>query len=150
VGNFALSGALSTIMPIDLATRTPGPTISVGSNPDALAITPDQAPVAKIAVTPRVAGQPTSFDASASTVRFGTITSYAWSFGDGSPTLTTTTPTVTHVYAAPGSYTATVTETDSAGTSTTKVFTGQTMSRRGDPSAIATAGVQIAMLRFTG
>ena len=33
----------------------------------------------------------------------------------------------------------------------TKVFTGQTMSRRGDPSAIATAVVQIPVVpRFTG
>jgi YVTN family beta-propeller protein len=150
VGNFALTGAQTTVMPIDLATRVPGSPIAVGSNPDAVAITPDQAPVAKLSVTTGVAGQPTSFDASASTVQFGTIKSYVWNFGDGSPAATTATAVTTHVYGTAGSYTATVTETDSAGTSTTKVFTGQTMSRRGDPSAIATATVQIAMVRFTG
>jgi DNA-binding beta-propeller fold protein YncE len=152
VGNFTFEGTpLTTIQPIDLATRTVGARITVGRNPSALAITPDQAPVAKLSVTPGFAGQPTEFDASASTVRFGTITSYAWDFGDGSPPVTTSTATTTHVYAAPGSYTVRVTETDSAGTSTTKVFTGQTMSRRGDPSAIATAIVQIlAVPRFTG
>lgn len=37
--------------------------------------------------------------------------SYEWSFGDGSPVVTTAVPTVTHVYVAPGSYTATVTAT---------------------------------------
>jgi DNA-binding beta-propeller fold protein YncE len=153
VGSFAFfaDDALTTIQPIDLATRTVGARITVGKNPDALAITPDQAPVAKLAVTPGFAGQPTTFDASASTVRFGTITSYLWDFGDGSPPVTTSTPTTTHVFAESGSYTARVTETDSAGTSTTKVFTGQTMSRRGDPSAIATATVPIPVVpRFTG
>jgi hypothetical protein len=55
------------------------------------------------------------------------------------------------IYAASGAYTARVTETDSAGTSTTKIFTGQTTSRHGDPSAIATATVQIPVVpRFTG
>lgn len=152
VGNFTFEGTpLTTIQPIDLATRTVGSRITVGRNPSALAITPDQAPVAKLSVAPGFAGQPTTFDASASTVRFGTITSYAWDFGDGSPPVTTSNPTTTHVYAASGPYTARVTETDSAGTSTTKVFTGQTMSRRGDPSAIATAVVQIPVVpRFTG
>src|SRR5262249_18379613 len=100
----------------------------------------------------------TAFDASASTVRFGTITSFAWDFGDGTAPVTTSTPTTTHVYAVAGSSTASVTETDSAGTSTTKVFTGQTMSRRGDPSAkptaigqTPTAAVPIPVVpRFTG
>ena len=153
VGSFAFfaSDALTTIQPIDVASRTVGERITVGKNPSALAITPDQAPVAKLSVSPGFAGQPTTFDASASTVRFGTITSFAWDFGDGSPPVTTSTPTTTHVYATPGAYTVRVTETDSAGTSTTKVFTGQTMSRRGDPSAIATATVQVqAVPRFTG
>ena len=92
--------------------------------------------MAHLSVTPAEAGQPTVFDASASTVAFGTITTYAWVFGDGS-TATTSTPTTTHTYATPGPYTATVTETDSAGTSTTQVFTGQTMSKNGGPSAVA-------------
>lgn len=92
--------------------------------------------MARLAVTPAVAAQPTSFDASASTVAVGTITRYAWTFGDGS-SATTSTFTTTHTYASPGSYTATVTETDSAGTSTTQTFTGQTMSNNGGPSSVA-------------
>jgi PKD repeat protein len=107
------------------------------------AITPDQAPVASFTATAGAAGAATSFDASASKVAYGTISSYAWSFGDGS-TATTSTPTVTHTYAARGSYTATLTETDSAGTSTTQVFTGQTMSRNGGPSAQTTRAVAVA------
>jgi DNA-binding beta-propeller fold protein YncE len=124
------------VTPINLATNTVGTPITVGLQPNALAISPDQAPVAHLSVTPAKTGQPTAFDASASTVAVGTITTYAWDFGDGS-TATTSVPTTTHTYAAPGPYTATVTETDSAGTSTTQIFTGQTMSRNGGPSAVA-------------
>ena len=58
--------------------------------------------------------------------------------------MTTATPTIFHVYAAPGSYPVTLTVTDSSGTSTTKVFTGQTMSRNGGPSATTTHTVTIA------
>jgi hypothetical protein len=90
--------------------------------------------VASLTVTPREAGSASSFDASASRVAYGTITSYAWNFGDGT-SATTTTPAATHAYAAAGVYTATLTETDSAGTSTRRVFTGQTVSRNGGPSA---------------
>ncbi len=125
----------NTVTPIDTATNTAGTPISVGAYPEGIAITPDQAPVAHLSVSPAEVGQPTGFDASASTVAFGTISTYAWNFGDGSTT-TTSTPTTTHTYATSGPFTATVTETDSAGTSTTQVFTGQTVSRNGGPSAV--------------
>ncbi len=124
------------VTPINLVTNTPGATITVGLVPTGIAITPDQAPVAHLSVTPAEPGQPTDFDASASTVTLGTITTYAWNFGDDSAA-TTSTPTTAHTYTTPGPYTATVTETDSAGTSTTQVFTGQTMSNNGGPSAVA-------------
>lgn len=83
-------------------------------------------------MTPAPAGRRTRLDASASTVRYGTIARYAWNFGDGT-TATTTRPVTTHVYPAPGTYTVKLTETSSGGTSTTKVFTGETMSRNGGP-----------------
>jgi YVTN family beta-propeller protein len=124
------------LTPVNTTTDAAGTSVVVGSDAVAVAITPDQAPVAHLSVTPGEVGQPTEFDASASTVAFGTISTYAWNFGDGLTT-TTSTPTTTHIYATPGPYTATVTETDSAGTSTTQVFTGQTMSRNGGPSAVA-------------
>ena len=75
-------------------------------------------------------------------MKYGTITSYAWNFGDG-VTATTATPTTTHTYATGGNYPVSVTETDSAGTSTARVFTGQTMSRNGGPQATATATASI-------
>jgi DNA-binding beta-propeller fold protein YncE len=132
----------STVTPIGVATGTAGPAINGVGVPRSLAITPDQAPVANFAVTSASPGQPTTFDASSSTVRFGTIASYRWDFGDGSAPVTTTTPTTSHVYASAGSFTATVTETSSAGTSTGgELYTGQTASRVGSASAQASRSV---------
>ena len=123
---------------VTIATGAHTFSIPVGSSLDGLAIAPDQAPVARLTVTPALHGHPSAFDASSSWVAFGRITKYAWRFGDGTAA-TTTTPTTTHTYSAAHGYTARVTETDSAGTSTTLVFTGQTVSRRGGTSASATA-----------
>jgi PKD repeat protein len=53
-----------------------------------------------------------SFDGSGSIDLDGSITSYVWDFGDGS---TGTGMTTTHLYAADGSYTVTLTVTDDAG-----------------------------------
>jgi YVTN family beta-propeller protein len=136
------AGTSGTVTPINLSTKTAGSPISVGLNPTGIAITPDQAPTARLAVAPKPAGSPTGFDASASTVASGKIASYVWTFGDGT-SATTTVPTITHAYGTPGTYRATVTETDSAGTSTTQVFTGQTVSRNGGPSATASQAVDI-------
>jgi len=132
-----------TLVPVDLASGTADAPISLGSegtNPIAIAIAPDQAPVAHLHVN--ILGNLTdSFDASASTVAYGSIASYAWNFGDGT-TETTTTPTVTHTYAHPDDNgTASVTETSSTGTSTGEVFTGQTASRSGGSQATASATV---------
>jgi YVTN family beta-propeller protein len=146
---YVASYSSSTVTPVIVATNTAQAAITVGFRPFAIAIAPDQAPVAALSVTVAAAGSPSSFDASASTVAFGTIASYAWSFGDGSNT-TTTTPTTTHTYAAAGSYTASVTETDSAGTSTTRVFTGQTMSLNGGPGASTSRSLVVPLTTTTG
>lgn len=113
-----------------------------------IAITPDQAPVASFVATTGAPGQPTSFDASGSTIAYGTITSYAWNFGDGSAVQTTTAPATTHTYAHTGSYTVSLTETDWAGTSVSMappstVFTGQTMTRVGSPKASFTQVIAV-------
>ncbi|HWK16580.1 MAG TPA: PKD domain-containing protein, partial [Solirubrobacteraceae bacterium] len=64
-------------------------------------------------------GSPVSFDASGSTdPNAVAINSYQWSFGDGSSGAGATT---THSYAAPGSYTVTLTVTDSIGFSSAPV-----------------------------
>jgi PKD domain len=112
-------------------------------DPDGVTTPPDQAPIARFTARAKCAGLATAFDASRSTVAAGRIVSYRWDFGDGT-TRTTTGPKVNHTYAAPGRYPATVTETDSVGTSTTVVFDGQQVLRNGGPSARAQHTVTVA------
>ena len=73
-------------------------------------------PTAIMSATPSTGTAPLSvaFDGSQSNVAFGTITSWAWLFGDGTAGSGATT---THVYTTPGTYTATLTVTASSGVS---------------------------------
>lgn len=98
-----------------------------------IAITPDQAPTAQF--TASINRGVGAFDASASSSPYGTIASYRWNFGDGTPVQTVTTPQISHTYASGGTFTVTLTVTNSQGTSTTQTFTGQTVSNNGGPSA---------------
>ncbi|MDQ6776826.1 MAG: choice-of-anchor D domain-containing protein [Actinomycetota bacterium] len=142
---YVTNDTAGTVTPINASSGTAGNPISVGGLPRGIAITPDQAPVANFTVVSAPPGSDTTFDASASTVAFGTIVKYVWNFGDGTPPVTTGTPTASHVYANVGTYSATVTETDSAGTSTAgEVYTGQSASSVGNPRAAATRNVVIA------
>ena len=65
------------------------------------------------AFTANCAGLSCTFDATGSTDTGGTITSYSWNFGDGTPVVTSASPTTTHVYAAPSFYEPALTVTDS-------------------------------------
>ena len=71
---------------------------------------PNQAPTA--AFTSTSANLALSVDGSGSTDADGTITGYAWNFGDGT---TGTGATAQHTYAVAGNYTVTLTVTDNAG-----------------------------------
>jgi PKD repeat protein len=79
-----------------------------------------QPPVPNLAATPTSGGRPlnVSFDGSASTDPEGfAITSYTFNFGDGSPAVTQAGATTSHTYTALGSYTASLSVTDSRGVS---------------------------------
>jgi PKD repeat protein len=124
-----------TVTPITLATNTPGTVIPVGISPNEIAVTPDQAPTARF--TAVVDGLTVTFDGSTSSSPIGTIAKYDWDFGDGhTESLTAPTATVAHTYSSVGTFTVTLTVTNTSGTSTEQTFTGQTVSNNGGPSAV--------------
>ena len=130
------------VTPINLTTNSAEPSIRTGYKSEALAIAPDQAPVAAFSVQVAVAGFHSTFDASTSTSSTSPIVTYQWGFGDGAG-LTSSAPVVHHIYSHSGRYFVTLTVTDQAGTSTAQVFTGHTMSNNGGPQARAERWVAI-------
>ncbi len=82
----------------------------------------DRSPVASFTFSPLSApsGSPISFDGTTSYDPDGTVTSYAWTFGDGS---TGSGSLVNHAYSTAGTYTVTLTVTDNGG------LTGSTSSQ---------------------
>ncbi|AMK76664.1 MULTISPECIES: PKD domain-containing protein [Methylomonas] len=75
-------------------------------------------PAAVISALPTVGDAPlnVTLNGSGSSARSGSISSYAWNFGDGSAA--TSGASVSHIYNTPGAYTATLTVTDSSGLKT--------------------------------
>ncbi len=139
-----VANASNTVTPINIAAKTPRAEvpIPVGSASFGIAIAPGQAPTAQLKVLSKPAGQHSQFNASGSKSAAGPISHYVWNFGDGTTT-TTKSSSTSHVYAKPGTYDASVTVVGSDGTSTTRTFTGQTVSNNGSPSAKAKSSLQV-------
>ena len=98
---------------------------------------PNIAPSATASATPNNGRAPLNVQlSSAGSIDFdGSIASYSWNFGDGSPVSTAANPT--HVYAA-GTWTATLTVTDNEGaTGTANVVVQSTVNQA--PTAVANA-----------
>ena len=74
-----------------------------------------QPPVAQVSASTTRGTAPVavSFSGTGSYDPDGTIASYVWNFGDGSPAVSG--PTATYTYTQPGTYTATLTVTDNSG-----------------------------------
>jgi len=88
----------------------------------------NQPPTAVISADPTSGTAPlaVAFNGSGSTDLDGTITSYAWNFGDGT---TGTGVTVSHAYNVAGTFTVTLTVTDNGnatGTASTVIVAGST------------------------
>ncbi len=139
--NFTSAPEANTVSQYDvdssgLLTPKDPATVATGASAFAIAITPNQAPVAAFSASTS-APQTVAFDASGSSDTDGAIARYDWDFGDGA-TLPDGGPTHTHTYADPGTYTARLTVTDELGCSTARVFTGQTAYCNGGPVATTT------------
>jgi len=89
---------------------------------EALAITPDQGPTARVNPVPAPATTDSRFQGGPSNDPDGGIATWTWDFGDGT---TASGDTVTHAYAAAGEYTVQLTVTDNEGCSGTPIYTGQ-------------------------
>ena len=114
------------------ATGTQSQSVTVGNAP----------PVASF--TSACSGLTCSFDGSSSSDPDGTITSYAWYFGDGT---TGSGATVSHTYAAVGTYIATLTVTDNGGGTGTQ---SQNVTVNATPVASFTSACSGATCNFDG
>jgi trimeric autotransporter adhesin len=103
--------------------------------------TPNVPPIASFTATvDPVGGLNAAFDATATVDPDGTIASYRWDFGDGTPAVTVATPVTNHVYAA-GTYTATLTVTDDEGAADVRTATVVAPGANSAPTATFSAGI---------
>ena len=122
-----------------------GAPVAAGSFPFAVAVTPDQGPVARIAAAgPFVAGRSARLDGRGSTDADGTVARYDWDFGDGT-TLTNGGPRPAHTYRRAGLFTVRLRVTDDQGCSDAFVTTGQTASCNGSAVAVTTRAVRVVL-----
>jgi PKD repeat protein len=89
----------------------------------AIAATVNTPPTAAASATPNSGQSPltVAFSSAGSTDPDGTIASYSWNFGDGSPLSTAANPS--HTYSTPGVFSATLTVTDNEGATGSKSVT---------------------------
>jgi PKD domain len=131
------AGAVSQfdIGPAGLLSPKNPASVQAGDSPYVgVVVSPDVGPVARFSATPAPAGAATHFDGSASSDAHGVVARYDWGFGDGSSG-SNAGPSPAHLYAAPGTYTVSLTVSDELGCSTTFIFTGQTAYCGGRPAA---------------
>jgi uncharacterized delta-60 repeat protein len=98
--------------------------------------------VFSVAPNPAQPGQAVAFDDAGSADPDGSVTEWAWTFGDGS---VTTGAHVTHAYAAPGAYTTTLTVRDDYGQTTTS---SQVVTVSAPPVRLPVAGAAPALTAF--
>lgn len=115
----------------DQVTGVPIPVAAEGPFP--LAITPDQSPTAAFTPPAAILFKPTAFSGAGSADPDGTISSYAWAFGDGATGAGVET---THTYATASEYAVKLSVVDNEGCGEAEVFTGRTAYCSGASSAV--------------
>ncbi|MCZ3387548.1 MAG: PKD domain-containing protein [Actinomycetia bacterium] len=106
---FSTAGAFGTTQSVNSASNWAAKGLFLSTQPSIQA--PNAAPTA--AFTQTCVGLSCSFDATSSTDGDGTVATYSWNFGDGSPTEAGSTPN--HVFPTGGSFPVTLTVTDNDG-----------------------------------
>jgi YVTN family beta-propeller protein len=140
---FTNSEGQDAVAGIDLSTNQKIGPLLTGDGAGPLAFIPDQSPTASFASTAKVRpGVPATLSGAASSDPDGTVSTFAWQFGDGG-TATEPSSTATHTYANPGSYPVTLTVTDNEGCSVAMTYTGHTASCHGSPAAAVTQAVEV-------
>jgi YVTN family beta-propeller protein len=141
---YVTDGGGSTASLLDPKRNTAAGAITVGEKPVAVAVVPDQAPTASFWVSPtsRRAKKRLTFHASNSIDPDGAIVDYSWDFGDHGRAEGPE-PTRAHSYQRPGTYFVTLKVTDNEGCATETVFTGQTVSCKGNPLASITVPIKV-------
>lgn len=141
---YVANSAGNSVSPFSTVSNAVTGAIATGATPTGLAIVPNQGPTAAFIVTPRrrLAKRRLTFQAGASSDPDGRVANYAWDWGDGKRAQSPQARRV-HRYARPGTYTVTLTVTDDEGCSSERVFTGQTASCNGTPSAVASTTIVV-------
>ena len=127
------------VIPIDVKTLLPGTPITTSGIYQDITMSPDLSPVAHFTFTKSEDEKNRTvivrFDASLSSSPVGTIVQYNWNFGDGD-TFITSTPLIDHIYQKNRhSVVVTLVVTNSAGTSTSQVWSSRLMSNFGSSVA---------------
>ncbi len=114
-----------------------------------VALTINQPPTARFAPSMKSpqTDQNVTFDASASSDPDGTITAYAWSFGDGTAG---TGVTATHSYATAGTYIVSLTVTDNQGAISVAATTTLTVSQSTQPNSQPNSPVSFTLSATSG
>ena len=116
--------------------------------------TPNLAPLPVISADPTSGDVPlvVEFSSAGTTDPDGTISTYSWDFGDGSPLVTT--PDATHTYTSAGTFTATLTVKDNGNkpASTTAVITASSLNSPPVAAIVpsTTTGTAPLAVTFTG
>ncbi len=141
---YVTDGTGSSVTVLDATRNAAVGSIGVGSKPTAVAVVPDQGPVASLFVSPtlRRLKKRLTFHGAGSTDADGQITDYTWDFGDGGR-VHGSKATRVHRYRKPGQYIVTLSVTDGEGCSTEQIYTGQTASCNGSPAAVLSSPIAV-------